>query len=91
MFGEFTNIGMNSEISIGDLAKKIAQLMNIDLSRSFIIGDRSVDIQTGINAGLDTILLKTGENGKDGKYNGDLISYSVPIMFIKFLYTKPGL
>jgi len=32
LFGEFTNIGMNSEISIGDLAKQIAQLMNIDLT-----------------------------------------------------------
>jgi len=32
LFGEVTNIGMNLEISIGDLAKKIAQLMNIDLS-----------------------------------------------------------
>jgi NAD dependent epimerase/dehydratase len=31
LFGEVTNIGMNSEISIGDLAKQIAQLMNIDL------------------------------------------------------------
>jgi NAD dependent epimerase/dehydratase len=29
--GEVTNIGMNTEISIGDLAKLIAQLMNIDL------------------------------------------------------------
>jgi NAD dependent epimerase/dehydratase len=32
LYGEITNIGMNTEISIGDLAKKIAQLMNIDLT-----------------------------------------------------------
>ena len=31
LFGEVTNIGMNSEISIGDLAKKIIQLLEIDL------------------------------------------------------------
>lgn len=30
----------------------------IDLSKSFFIGDRSVDIECGINAGLKTILLK---------------------------------
>ena len=29
--GEVTNVGMNSEISIGDLAKKIMNLLNIDL------------------------------------------------------------
>jgi len=32
LLGEVANIGMNSEISIGDLAKQIAQLMNIDLT-----------------------------------------------------------
>tara|TARA_B100000315_G_scaffold203980_1_gene197152 strand:+ start:907 stop:1887 length:981 start_codon:yes stop_codon:yes gene_type:complete len=31
-FGEVTNIGMNTEISIGDIVKKISQLMNIDLT-----------------------------------------------------------
>jgi len=31
LFGEITNIGMNNEISIGDLAKKIMILMNVDL------------------------------------------------------------
>ncbi len=30
-FGEVTNVGMNSEISIGDLAKKIIDLLGIDL------------------------------------------------------------
>ena len=32
LYGGATNIGMNSEISIGDLAKQIAQLMNVDLT-----------------------------------------------------------
>ncbi len=30
-FGEVTNIGMNSEVSIGDLARKILKIMDIDL------------------------------------------------------------
>lgn len=42
--------------------------MNIDLENSFIIGDSTVDIMTGINAGLNTILVKTGYAGEDGKY-----------------------
>ena len=31
LFGEFTNIGMNEEITVGDLVKLIAELMNIDI------------------------------------------------------------
>lgn len=41
---------------------------NIDIERSYIVGDSSVDIQTGINAGLKTILVATGQAGQDGKY-----------------------
>ena len=35
---------------------------------SWMIGDTTMDIQTGKNAGLKTVLVKTGEAGKDGKY-----------------------
>ncbi|PTS93926.1 D,D-heptose 1,7-bisphosphate phosphatase [Pedobacter sp. HMWF019] len=42
---------------------------NIDLSRSYFIGDSTTDIQTGINAGVKTVLVKTGYAGKDNKYN----------------------
>lgn len=42
---------------------------NIDLSQSWFIGDTTVDIQTGKNAGMHTALVKTGEAGKDGKYD----------------------
>ena len=42
---------------------------HIDLSSSWIIGDSSVDIQTGYNARLHTMLLTgTGMKGADGKY-----------------------
>lgn len=34
---------------------------NIDLNRSFFIGDRMIDIETGKNAGCKTILLTTGD------------------------------
>ena len=42
--------------------------MNIDVSKSFIIGDRTVDVMTGINANLHTILVRQGYAGKDKKY-----------------------
>ena len=46
-----------------------AMKYNIDLSQSWYIGDTTIDVQTGINAGMRTILVQTGEAGKDGKFN----------------------
>lgn len=48
---------------------KAADKYNIDLSQSWYVGDTTVDIQTGINAGMRTVLVKTGEAGRDGKYD----------------------
>lgn len=48
---------------------KAADRYNIDLADSWMIGDTTMDIQTGINAGMHTALVMTGEAGKDGKYN----------------------
>ena len=42
---------------------------NIDLSASWVIGDTTVDLQTGKNAGTKTALVLTGDAGKDGKYD----------------------
>lgn len=47
---------------------KAAEKYNIDLSQSWYVGDTTMDIQTGINAGMKTVLVMTGEAGKDGKY-----------------------
>lgn len=46
-----------------------ARQYNIDMSKSWMIGDTTVDIQTGINAGTHTALVLTGDAGKDGKYD----------------------
>jgi len=48
---------------------KVAEDFNIDLENSWYIGDTTMDIQTGINAGTKTVLVKTGEAGLDGKYD----------------------
>lgn len=41
---------------------------NIDPARSWMVGDTTVDIETGRRAGLATALVLTGDAGKDGKY-----------------------
>ena len=54
--------------SIG-MIQRMQERYNINLSKSYMIGDSTIDIQTGINAALQTILVRTGQAGKDGKYD----------------------
>ncbi len=54
--------------NIGMIERAISEL-DIDKQSSWFIGDTTIDIQTGINAGLKTILVKTGLAGMDDKYN----------------------
>lgn len=53
---------------IGMFEQAAAEL-NIDLAASWMIGDTTMDIQAGSNAGVRTILVQTGEGGKDGKHD----------------------
>jgi mannose-1-phosphate guanylyltransferase / phosphomannomutase len=48
---------------------KAASDLNLDLSNSYMVGDQTVDVQTGINAGCRTIMVKTGYAGSDRKYS----------------------
>lgn len=50
------------------LALRAKNELNIDLEKSFVIGDMTSDIQFGKNAGCKTILVKTGAGGGDGLY-----------------------
>jgi len=43
-----------------EMVLKAAEDLDVDLSKSFFIGDAVSDIECGINAGLKTILVKTG-------------------------------
>jgi histidinol-phosphate phosphatase family protein len=45
-----------------------ARELNIDLAQSWLIGDTTTDVQTARNAGLKSILVRTGHAGKDAKY-----------------------
>ena len=53
---------------IGMIQKAVADL-NIDLSQSWLIGDTTTDIQTAKNAGLRSVLVRSGAAGKDGKHS----------------------
>jgi len=44
---------------------------NVDIETSWIVGDTTTDMQTGRNAGLQTVLVRTGKGGKDGKFQCD--------------------
>jgi rfaE bifunctional protein nucleotidyltransferase chain/domain len=50
------------------LLQRAAQECNIDLSKSFVIGDMTSDIQLARNAGCKGILVKTGRGGDDGLF-----------------------
>ena len=50
------------------LLKRAAEEMNIDLSRSWFVGDTYQDVQTGVNAGMKTILLNSGDENKTNRY-----------------------
>ena len=50
------------------LVEKACGKYHIDISHSYIIGDSTVDIMLGKNTGMQSILVMTGEAGKDGKY-----------------------
>lgn len=50
---------------VNELIKKY----EIDKTKSYFIGDKTSDIKTGENAGIKTILVKTGKAGKDNLYD----------------------
>lgn len=50
------------------MLESAAAKYNIDLSQSWIVGDTTMDIQTGVNAKMHTALVLTGEAGNDKKY-----------------------
>lgn len=51
------------------MLKKASNDHNIDLTESWMVGDTTIDIQTGKNANMRTALVLTGEAGKDQKYD----------------------
>ena len=51
----------------GMVQRAVAEL-NIDLAQSWFVGDTTTDVQTAKNAGIKSILLRTGYGGADAKH-----------------------
>lgn len=50
------------------LIEQAVQELNLDLSRSWMIGDTTLDVRTAAAAGVRSILVRTGHAGKDRLY-----------------------
>ena len=51
------------------MVRRAVEEHDIDLKKSFFIGDKTSDIKAGKDAGCKTFLVKTGHAGKDGRYD----------------------
>jgi histidinol-phosphate phosphatase family protein len=47
---------------------RAAREMNVDLGRSWMVGDSTVDVLAARNAGVSSVLVRTGEGGRDGRH-----------------------
>lgn len=74
------------------LVDRAEKELNIDLERSWLIGDTTTDIETARRAGLRSILVETGYAGLDLKYNNtaDFTFPSLPmaVQFILDIYPQ---
>ncbi len=50
------------------LIKQAIDTLNIDRTKSWFVGDSTSDMEAARRAGLMSILVRTGEGGRDGKY-----------------------
>lgn len=48
---------------------KAVKKYNIDLSKSYMVGDSTMDLETARNAGIKSVLVNTGFAGNDDKYD----------------------
>ena len=53
------------------LIRRAEEELNLNIPRSYFIGDKTSDMETGKRAGMRTILVKTGFKGEDGEYPGE--------------------
>jgi histidinol-phosphate phosphatase family protein len=51
------------------MVRQAARELNLDLPGSWLIGDRTGDIQTARNCGVRAVLLRTGSGGRDQRYD----------------------
>jgi histidinol-phosphate phosphatase family protein len=52
----------------GMIEQAVADL-NVDLTQSYLVGDTTTDVQTAKNAGVRSILVRTGAGGRDARHD----------------------
>ena len=52
----------------GGMVRRAASELNLDLGASWLIGDRTGDVQTAYNCGVRPVLVRTGIGGRDHRY-----------------------
>lgn len=50
------------------MLKAAVRKYNLDLGKSYLVGDTTTDVRTARNAGCAAVLVKTGKAGRDGVY-----------------------
>ncbi|HEU6448126.1 MAG TPA: HAD-IIIA family hydrolase [Verrucomicrobiae bacterium] len=75
----------------GMIRRAVADL-NIDLAQSWFVGDTTTDVQTAKNAGIRSVLLKSGYGGRDGKFDAspDFVCNDLNAAIEKILGTAGG-
>ena len=74
----------------GMIRQAVADL-NIDLAQSWLIGDTTTDVQAARNAGLRSILVRTGAGGQDGKHAATPDhEFSSLLDAVKFVVEQPA-
>jgi len=69
--GELPELKFNCECrkpSVGMVRQAVREL-NLDLSESWLLGDRTGDVQMAHNCGIHSVLLRTGIGGRDKRYS----------------------
>jgi len=52
------------------LVERAVQELNIDIARSFVVGDMTGDVELGRRTGCRSVLVRTGIGGADGRFSG---------------------
>ena len=53
------------------MIRQAVRELNLDLDASWLIGDRTVDVQTAQNCGIRSVLLRTGAGGNDLRHDAE--------------------
>ena len=61
------------------MLEESARRYNIDPANSWMVGDTSLDVQTGENAGMRTILLTCGEKEKSRRFSAEPYGIAVSL------------